>query len=195
MDFFRVWWSGYVDPLGVGGRLEGRPALRWGFYGQALRALFDSLLLYLPLALLGRQPSTPPTLSLIPADSYYLASVGFMPVFLLAQWLLLGLVLHLLLKALRRRSDLGWILNLTGMAALVVGAFLVAWDWGCVLFGVRSDVFLGLSHLALDGWGVAIIAAGLRRQLGVPIGLGLALTLLYLILAVAPAMLIVRGPV
>ena len=45
---------------------------RWllGFAGQGLRVAFDSLLVYLPAAVMGRVPPTPQVIP-IPADSYY----------------------------------------------------------------------------------------------------------------------------
>ena len=94
-----------------------------------------------------------------------------------------------------RRSDIDQILNVTGMAGLVVGAFLVVWDWGYVLLGGQDPVFLGISHLVIDLWGIWITIEGFRRLLGVPVWLGVVLNVVWLVLGVPLAMVFVRGPV
>jgi hypothetical protein len=58
MSFIRLWFTGYHNPAKMVGELESKPAPYWGFYKQLLRAAFDSLLLHLPLALMGRVPPT-----------------------------------------------------------------------------------------------------------------------------------------
>jgi hypothetical protein len=175
--------------------LREKPAPHWGVYGQSIRALLDALLLYLPLALMGRTPSTPSYLRFLPTERYYLASVFFMPIFLLGQWLLLGTVTHVLLRLGGRRSDIDQILNVTGMSALVVGAFLVVWDGGYLLLGGESTVFLGISHLVLDIWGIVITVLGYKRMLGIPVWLGIVLNLMWIALGVPLAVIFVRAPV
>lgn len=144
---------------------------------------------------MGREPSTPSYLSFLSNDVYYAASVFFMPVFLLAQWLLLSVTVHSVLRLGGRRSDVNQILNITGMVALVVGAFLVIWDWGYILLGGRDPIFLGMSHLVLDIWAVVITVIGFRRMLGIPTWLAILLNVLWLLLSVPLAILFVRGPV
>ncbi len=195
MGFLRVWLTGYVSPTRMVEVLREKPAPHWGFYAQLGRALLDSILLYLPLALMGRAPSTPSSLPFIPTERYYAASVLFMPVFLVAQWLLLGGVVHLILRLSGRRSDVDQILNITGMAALIVGAFLVVWDWVFILLGGEDVVFLGISHLVFDLWAILITVRGLERILGVPVWLGVVLNLVWVGLGVPLAILFVRGPV
>jgi hypothetical protein len=53
MSFFRVWFTGYWKPAKMIEYLRSKPAPHWGLYGQLLRAALDSLLTYLPLALMG----------------------------------------------------------------------------------------------------------------------------------------------
>jgi hypothetical protein len=195
MDFLRIWLIGYLNPSGMVEELAKRPAPRWGFYGQLCRAMLDSLLLYLPLALMGWEPSTPSYLSFLSNDVYYAASVFLMPFFLLAQWLLLSVTVHGVLRLGGWQSDVDQILNITGMAALVVGAFLVVWDWGYILLGGRDPVLLGVSHLVLDIWVVYITVIGFRRVLGIPTWLAILLNVLWLLLGLPLAILFVRGPV
>lgn len=195
MNFLQVWLTGYFNPSRMVEALAEKPAPHWGFYGQLCRAMLDSLLLYLPLALMGWEPSTPSYLIFLPNGIYFVVSVFFMPVFLLAQWLLLSVIVHSILRLSGRQSDVDQILNITGMAALVVGAFLVVWDWVYILLGGRDPVFLGVSHLVVDVWWVVITVIGFRRLLGIPTWLAILLNLLWVLLGLPLAILFVRGPV
>ena len=192
--FFQVWLSGYRSPARLVEGLRGKPAPSWGFCAQLLRAAMDALLLYLPLALMDKQPSTPPYLTLITSEGYFATLVWLAPVFLLCQWLLLSAILHLILRMSGRHSDIDQILNITGMAALVVGAFLVAWDWLWILVGWQNVVLLGISHLLLDAWGLVITVIGFKRILGIPVYQGTGLSLLWIDLGLPLAMLFMRGP-
>jgi hypothetical protein len=193
--FLRLWMSGYRSPGRLVEGLREAPAPRWGLYATLLRGALDSLLLFLPLALLDREPTTPSALTFLSEEHYYAVSAAAMPLFLLAQWLIGGAFFHLVLRLAGRRSDVDVILNLTGMAALVVGAWLVVWDWIYMAAGGADPVTLGITHLLFDGWGVAILTVGLNRLLGVPVPWALLLTLLGILVGLPPAMLLVRAPV
>ena len=193
-DFVKVWLTGYVNPTKLIDRLAQRPAPHWGFYAQAVRALMDSLLLYLPLFLRGRAPPTPSYVSFIPTDTYYGTLVWLAPVVLLAQWLLGGSEMHVALRLGGRSSDLDQILNITGMATLVVGAFLVVWDWVWILSGGMNQYWLGYSHLLIDVWGVVIIVVGLKKLFDVPTWLGVAVYILALLFVFPLAVLFMRSP-
>jgi hypothetical protein len=186
---------GYIHPLRVGEALQEAPAPFWGLAAQLIRVMMNSLLVYLPLTLIGAVPDTPSSLSFIPTEQYYAVSVGMAPLFILGQWLLLSAVTHVVLRLTRRVSDLDQILNITGMAALVIGAFIVGWDWLWFLLGWRSDIALGISHLVIDIWAIMIMVSGLRALLGVPVRLGVALSLLWLALGVPLAVIFMRAPV
>ena len=69
MNFAQVWFTGYVNPGRFVDAVKSNPAPHWGFYAQVLRSLVDSLLLYLPVALLRRQPPTPPISRSFPQSS------------------------------------------------------------------------------------------------------------------------------
>ena len=73
MKFLRVWFLGYVSPRRLVETLAESPAPQWGFFAQLLRGLMDALLLFLPLALMGRTPSTPSYLTFLPTEQYYAA--------------------------------------------------------------------------------------------------------------------------
>ena len=195
MAFFQVWLSGYRRPRALVEALVTAPAPRWGWHATLLRGLMDALLLYLPLWLMGREPSTPSWLTFLPTRRYYLGSVLLAPLYLSAQWLLIGAAVHLALRLAGRRSDFDQILNITGMTALVVGAFLVPWDWLWVLLGWQNEVALGISHLLLDLWGVRITVLAYRRILDLPVRMGLLLNALGFALALPTAMIFMRAPV
>ena len=56
MDYLNVWLMGYGPPKKFIIALRAKPAPHWGLYAQVWRGLMDSLLIYLPVTLLGRHP-------------------------------------------------------------------------------------------------------------------------------------------
>ena len=194
MDFIRVWFTGYTHPAKMIDELRSKPAPHWGFYGQLLRAALDSFLLYLPVALMGRVPPTPSNLSTLPTEQYYWHLIWISPLVLAAEWLLASAFTHVVLRLSGRRSDFDQILNIVGMAAIVVGAFLLVWDWARIALGGVDQYFLGFSHLLISLWAMVIAALGLKRILGVPIWLGAALSLLGIPIALPFGIMFMRSP-
>ena len=194
MDFAQVWFTGYVNPGRFVDALKSKPAPHWGFYAQVLRSLMGSLLLYLPLALLRRQPPTPSYLTFIPTDQYYIALIWLTPLVFMAQWLLGAVVVHVVLRLSNRPRDIDQILNLTGMAGLVIAAFLIVWDWFWFVVGGTNQYFLGISHLIVDIWWFVIMVIGLKRTLGVSVWLGIALSILAFVAAMPFAITFMRSP-
>jgi hypothetical protein len=90
MDFLKLWMIGYISPSRLVTALRDRPAPLYGTLAQSLRALLDALLLYLPLALMGRRPSTPSYLTFVPTARYYRAAIVLAPAVLMVQWLFLS---------------------------------------------------------------------------------------------------------
>lgn len=195
MEFLRLWLTGYKSPVRFIEALKHAPAPQTGAVGQLIRALLDGLVLYLPLALMGRQPSRPSGLSLLPTEHYYWHSVWLVPLVILAQWLLLSAALHLLLRLFRQPTDIDQILNLNGTLALVVGAVILVWDWIYVAAGWRSDVVLGISHLVILIWGMSITALGYRRILGLRTWVAIGITVLWVALGEPVGALFLRAPV
>lgn len=194
MSFLRVWFTGYYSPVKMIEQLRSKPAPQWGFYGQLLRAALDSLLLYLPVALMGRIPPTPSYLSFLPSEQYYWHLIWLAPLVFGAQWLLGSAFTHVVLRLTGRRSDFDQILNIVGMATLVVGAFILVWDWAWFALGGANQYFLGISHLVIDLWAVVIITIGLKRILGVPVWLGALLSFLGVPIAMPLAIMFMRSP-
>jgi hypothetical protein len=194
MSFVRLWFTGYHNPVKMIEELESKPAPQWGFYGQLLRAALDSLVLYLPLALMGLIPPMPSNLSFLPTGQYYWHLIWLSPIVLAAQWLLPSAFIHVVLRFTGRRSDVDQILNIFGMSALVVGAFVLVWDWTWFAVGGVDQYFMGFSHLVISLWGVVIETIGLRRILGVPIWLGAILTFMSIPLALPFGIMFMRSP-
>jgi hypothetical protein len=194
MSFIRVWLTGYYNPVEMIEALRSKPAPHWGFYGQLLRAALDSLLLYLPVALMGRIPPTPSNLSFLPTERYYWHLIWIAPLVLGAVWLLSSAFTHLVLRLAGRPSEFDQILNIVGMATLVVGAFILVWDWAWFALGGVNQYFLGISHLVIDLWGVVIVTIGLKRILDVPIWLGAVLGLLGIATSLPLAIMFMRSP-
>ena len=183
------------NPAKFASGLEDAPAPQWGFYAQLLRALMDSFLLYLPLFLLGRIPPTPSYLPIFSTENYYGTLVFLAPLVLTAQWLLGSSLIHLVLRLVGRRSEFDKILNINGMATLVVGAFLIVWDWVWIVMGWQSDVLLGISHLVLVIWAIVITVVGFRRILGLPTWLAILLNVLWVVLGEPLGAIFMRAPV
>lgn len=192
--FLKTWLVGYWRPSLFVNNLKEAPAPHWGVYAQVLRGLMDATLLYLPLALMGRQPSTPSYLAFIPTSKYYLASILIAPIFIVCQWLLAAVIQYLVLRLSGRPSDMDLILNITGMAALVVGAFLIVWDWIWIIMGWENVYLLGVSHLLLDIWGIVITTLGFKRLLSLPTWLAITISLLGFPIGIPLAVLFMRGP-
>lgn len=194
MSFVRLWLTGYVNPSRFIEELRSKPAPHWGFYGQLLRAVMDSLLVYLPLTLMGRIPPTPSNLSFIPTERYHGALIWLGPPVLIAELLLGVSFIHLVLRLLGRRSDFDKVFNIVGMAALVVGAVLIPWDWAWYAIGGVDQYFLGISHLVIDLWAILLTVLGLKRILGVPVWLGTALNILSISVSLPLAIMFMRSP-
>ena len=194
MNFAQVWFTGYVNPKKFVDALKSKPAPHWGFYALVLRSLMDSLLLYLPVALLKRQPQTLSYLTFIPTDQYYLVLIWLAPLVFMAEWLLGAVVIHVALRLSKLASDIDQILNLTGMASLVIGAFLVVWDWFWFVVGGANQYFLGISHLIIDVWWFVLVVAGLKHICGLPSRFSIFMSILAFAAAMPFAIIFMRSP-
>ncbi|MBN1137962.1 MAG: hypothetical protein JXM73_15335 [Anaerolineae bacterium] len=202
MAFIRLWLTAYRSPARFAADLRGRPAPHWGLIAVILRGLIDSLLLYLPIYLMGRQPPTPSFIPIFSTEHYYRTLIFIGPLLFLAHWLMEGALMHVILRLTRRRGDevpasqagIDLILNILGMTSLAIAAVLCLWDWLCIAAGWGDQVVLGVSHLIVDLWGVAIAAVAFERLLGVPLWLGLLLQILGVVTWLPLGMTFMRSP-
>jgi len=194
MSFIRLWFTGYYNPAKMMAELASKPAPHWGFYGQLLRAAFDSLFLYLPTALMGFVPPTRSFLAFLPTDMYYWHLIWLSPIVLAAEWLLPAAFNHVFLRFAGKRTDYDQLLNIGGITALVVGAFILVWDWIIISIGGANQYFLGYSHLVISLYGVALGAIGMKRILAVPTWLGVILGLLTIPITLPFGIMLMRSP-
>lgn len=194
MAFLRLWLTAYRSPARYADGLRDKPAPHWGLAAVILRGLIDSLLLYLPIYLMGWQPPTPSFIPIFSTEHYYRTLIFIGPPLFLAHWLLGGAMTHVVLRLTRRRSDIDLILNIVGMTNLVIAAVILAWDWLCIAAGWGDQYFLGISHLIIDGWGIAISVIVYKRLLGVPVWLVILLGLLGIATWLPLAMTFMRSP-
>ena len=194
MTYLKLWFTAYINPRKFADELANSPAPSWGFFAALQRGLMDSLLIYLPMCLLRRVPPTPSYLSLIPNEKYYGALIVLGPIILLTEWLLTSSLMHLILRLGKRSSDIDKVLNISGFAALAIGTVLVLWDAIWLLVGGINQYGLGISHLIIDVWAVAITTIALKRILKVPIWLGILLNIIGMIVSMPFAIMFMRSP-
>jgi uncharacterized membrane protein YgaE (UPF0421/DUF939 family) len=80
------------------------------------------------------------------------------------------------------------------MASLVVAAVLIVWDWFWFLAGGVDQYVLGVSHLLIDVWWFFLVVSGLKRFLGVPVRIGIAICLLAFAASMPFAVIFIRAP-
>jgi len=194
MAFLRLWLTAYRSPVRFADGLRDKPAPHWGLVAIILRGLIDSLLLYLPVYLMGWQPPIPSFIPIFSTEHYYRTLIFVGPLVFLAQWLMASALMHVVLRLTRRRSDIDLILNILGMTTLAIAAVILAWDWLCITAGWGDQYSLGISHLVIDGWGMAIAIVAFKRLLGVPVWLGILLQMLGIVTSLPLAMIFMRSP-
>ena len=195
LDFLLAWFTGLHNPVRMIEMLKGKPAPLWGLKGTLLRALLDSLLVYLPLAIMGREPTFPSWLSFVSTDSYYSVSVFLFPVYLVGLWLLLSSLIHLIIRISGFRSNIDQIMNISGMAALIVGSVLVFWDWIWIAAGWKNEILLGISHILFSVWALVIASIGFKRILGLSTRFSIFLNVIWILAGMPLSMIFVRPPV
>jgi len=194
MEFLKLWMTGYQKPAAFAEGLQKYPAPQWGFSALLIRSLLVSLLLYLPLACLGRVPPTPSFLSFLSSETYYATLIFLTPLVFFLEWLLGGSVIHLLLRFHNLPSDIDQILNLTGMAGLVVAAVLLLWDWVWLGLDVGNQYLLGISHLLIDSWYLVLLIVGLKKLFNLPFLLAFYLSMVSFLFTFPLAVLLMRAP-
>ena len=192
--FLRVVLLGYWNPARFAEAVRDVRTPAWGLLAVLIRAAMDSLFTYLPPALMGWRPWPSPTITLLHAETYYWSLIWFTPLYMVALWVYLAGVTHVALRLTGRRTDMDFILNVGGFAQLIVGAVLVAWDWGCYALGMRSPVALGITHWILAQWTTVLIVVAYRKFLDLPVWYTLALYVFTAAASYPIAMLVMRSP-
>ena len=194
MNFIKVWFLGYTSPTKFIDELKKKSAPHWGLFSTLLRGLMDSILLYLPIAIMGRMPPTPSYLTIIATESYYETLVWLTPVILMMEWLIGGVIIHICFRMVNQASDIDQILNITGMSGLVVGFILLLWDWLWFFIGGIDQNILGISHLIIDVWWFVLVVIGINRVIGISKRLAIGASMLSFIGVLPIAVIIMRSP-
>lgn len=194
MAFIRIWLAGYLHPGRAFEALRDRPAPLYGLYGILLRGLIMDLVWYLPRALMGMRPAIAPTLPFPPSESYYWHALWLFPVFEVAKWLLMGAVMYLVLRLVKLPADYDAILNVEGMATIIIDPVIRVWDWIVFVLGQSENtVLVGAAHaLVFWPWGVVLAVIGWRKLLGLPARVTVPLQMLALALFIPLAAIFLR---
>jgi hypothetical protein len=194
MNFIQAWLLGFGNPKKFADALINKPAPHWGLGSLVLRGMMDSLLLYLPVTLMNRQPPTPSYLTFFPTENYYQVLIWLTPIIFMVQGLLGAAVIHVCLRLRKIRSNYDQILNITGMSALVVSTILVVWDWLWFFIGDADQFFLGISHLIIDIWWFVLVVTSLDRIMKVSRRSGIVVSIIALIATFPFAVIFMRSP-
>ncbi|MBL8156879.1 MAG: hypothetical protein JNM70_22080 [Anaerolineae bacterium] len=195
MRFLQVWALGYIHPRRAFQELRHQPAPQWGLYAALLRALGIVVFSYVP-AIAFQHPAAPPSyITLFPTEQYYAILLLLAPVVHLGSWLMLSALTHLILRLMRRESNFDLLLNIHGMAALMVWLVLQIFDWITLALGWRDAIFLGISHAFIDVTLLMfLIVIAYRQLMGLSIRLGIGLVLIQLAIGIPIAALFLRMP-
>lgn len=187
MNFVQVWLLGIINPSRAFEELKGKPAPIWGLWAVVIRFVVTSLTTTLTLYLLGRVPFVPSRLTFLATENYYAAEIFFLPMFVLALWLLGSAIVHLILRLDGKISDYDQILNIVGMGMLIPMPVVWLWDWTMIALDWYQMTVMAVSHSAFALWGVILYSIGFKKILELrillAIGLALAITFVYISLA------------
>jgi hypothetical protein len=195
MNFFQTWMIGYYNPVKLSTELSLKKNISWGIYATGLRGLMNSVFLYLPLVLMEKEPTTSSWLTFLPNSDYFLASIFFVPFFFYFLWLFIAALLYLILRMSGMIRDIDQILNITGFNSLIVGVFILLWDWLWIIAGWHNPVFLGISHLIIDIWYIVITYICFIRILKLKPLMAALLIFLDFAASIPFAMIFIRAPV
>lgn len=181
-----LWLSALVTPVRAFESLRAMPAPGTGLRAVVVRYAVTTLTTVLSLTL-QVQPFRPSSLSFIPTESYYWYQLALLPAFGFVIWLLMASVAHLALRVGGRASDFDLVANVVGLAMLTPMPVVWAFDWAALGFGFYRIEVMAVSHSLFQLWETALQALGLRRVLGVPTGVAIALAVitntLYVLIA------------
>jgi hypothetical protein len=195
MQLIKTFIYGFSKPFKMVDILKKQDNPALGLVATILRGLIDSLLLFLPLFLMGRYPFMHSYLTFVKTENYFLFLVFVSPFFFLILWLFQSGFIYLIIRLSgNEKCKIDHILNIIGLLSLIVGSVLVLWDWIWIILNSDNYIWLGISHLLIDGWFVFLLAISVKEIMGIRIWLGIMLAILGIALALPPAMLIMRSP-
>jgi hypothetical protein len=173
--------------------LKSLPAPQAGLIATIERGLLIACFTYLPVWLMGRQPSIPSAISFIPTEGYYGFLAWFTPILFLLEWLLFSSIFHLTLRLAGRASNFDAILNTSAVIDLAVQPLLIIIDWLIFLFFPGLPMLVGVAHwILVMVWITWLFALGFFEVLGMPYRVGAAFCIASSVLHFPIALLFMR---
>jgi hypothetical protein len=187
MSFVQVWLSGLINPVRSLDELKGKPAPQWGLLAVLIRFIPTSLIVTLPLFLLGREPFYSSSLTFLATNNYYMAQVFFLPIFGLTIWLLMSACAHVVMRLAGKGSDFDLVLNIVGMGMLIPIPVVWVWDVTMIALNLYLLPVMAISHTLFQLWEASIEAVGfikiLRLRVVPAVFLSLIINAIYIALA------------
>lgn len=143
---------------------EGPPLL--GGAAVLTRFVVTDLVETIPQAVQGRVPFYPTKLS-IPPEHHYQAQSLYLPVFGVAQWLIMGGVAHGLLRLTGQRTQFSRVLDVIGTGMLLPMPALWVSDSLMLATGKYRLPGLAIAHAAVQMWEATVFTIGLHVALNV----------------------------
>jgi hypothetical protein len=184
MSLFQLWRTGLVNPGRAFEELKAKPAPQWGLAVVVFFNVAISLTTLLALYLLGRGPQMESALTFLPTEHYLVAEMFFLPVLRVGLWLLGSVIIHVGIRLAGKPSDVDLILNIGGLAYLVVMPLLLPSDWLLIALNLYGIGITQYTHGFVALWSMFLSVVGLRRMLGVGTGLALGLSLLSMVTSI-----------
>jgi hypothetical protein len=195
MKYLQLWGYFYFHPSRFASEIEVVQSPKWGLFASLQRSIMDSLLLYLPLYLLGRIPPEPSYIKAISTKNYYAALIVLSPPVLMIEWIIAATVLYLFLRLMCNVSRMDLILNISGFSTLAIGSVLLLWDWLWLVVGGMNQYSLGISHLLIDIWGIVITSYCYYKIIKTPIWMSIIANILGIAAAMPMAIMFMRSPI
>lgn len=163
----RLWVQGLVHPVVAMRSLPDSGGPRVGLAAVLTRFAVQDLAETLPLALLGRRPFRPAKVPVRPED-HYRAQLVFLPLFGVAEWLLMTGTVHAVLRLTGGRPDVRRVLDVIGVGMLVPMPPLWLADAALIAADRFRMPALGFVNVPTQLWETALFAVGLHTALDVP---------------------------
>jgi Yip1 domain len=187
MGLLQLWLAALFHPSRAFEEMKRKPAPQWGLLAVLTRFIPTSLIVTLPLFLLGREPFTPSSLTFLTTNNYYIAQVFFLPIFGLTIWLLMSAFAYVVMRLAGKGSDFDQVLNIVGVGMLIPIPVVWAWDVTMIALNLYQLPVMAVSHALFQLWEASIEAVGFVRllRLGIVPAIGVALVINALYIALA----------
>lgn len=192
MNFVQVWLTGLINPARSFEELKGKPAPQWGFWAVLIRFIPTSIIVTLPLYLLGREPFTSSSLTFLTTSNYYMAQLFILPIFGVMIWLLMSALAHVVLRLAGKSSDFDQILNIIGMGMLIPMPVIWTWDITMIALNLYVLPVMAVSHTIFQLWEASIEALGFIKLLRLRVAFAICLALIINVTYIAFANIFIR---